>query len=218
VDNPPVDNGPPPVPRQAPVPIVGTNGDDNFAAQGGDSSFVGLSGTDTITFNFKLVDATISFAGNQIIIDGPNGISHTITNGIEVFNFQDGTVNERDGNPLVDDLFYYSVNHDVWTAHVDADAHFLNFGWKEGRDPNGWFDTKGYLAHNPDVAAAGLNPLTHYDLFGFREGRDPSARFDTKLYLSHYPDVAAAHVDPLAHFLSVGIEEGRMPFSDGVWG
>ena len=38
--------------------------------------------------------------------------------------FTDGTVNNNDGNPLVDDLFYYSRNHDVWNAHVDADQHY----------------------------------------------------------------------------------------------
>jgi autotransporter-associated beta strand protein len=204
--------------NQPPVPVNGTAGHDNFIAPSGDASFIGLGGTDGISFNFKLTDATITFSGNQIIIDGPNGSSHTVTNGIEVFNFTDGTVNERDGNPLVDDLFYYAQNHDVWLAHMDADAHFAQFGWKEGRNPNAFFDTKGYLAHYTDVAAAGINPLLHYDQFGWREGRDPSVQLDTKLYESHYPDVAAAHVDPLAHFLAVGAEEQRTPFSDGVWG
>jgi autotransporter-associated beta strand protein len=203
--------------RQPVVPVIGTDGDDSFTAPGGDSAFLGKRGVDSITFGFKLTDATVTYSGNDIIIDGPNA-SHTVVTGIETFVFTDGTVNNRDGNPLVDDLFYYARNHDVWNAHVDADTHFNLFGWREGRDPNAWFDTKGYLAQYADVKAAGINPLTHYDQLGWREGRDPSRAFDTGDYLSHNTDVAAAHVDPLAHFLMWGGEEARLPFNDGVWG
>ena len=206
---------PPPPPVQ---PVIGTAGDDSFTAPAGDSAFIGGRGVDSITFNFKLTDATVTHSGNDIVIDGPNGASHTVVSGIETFIFADGTVNTRDGNPLVDDLFYYVHNHDVWNAHVDADTHFAQFGWREGRDPNAWFDTKGYLSQYADVKAAGVNPLTHYDQFGWREGRDPSTAFDSGDYLSHNGDVAAAHVDPLAHFLAWAGEEGRTPFNDGVWG
>src|SRR5262249_31717146 len=128
-----------------------------------------LNDDSTATFNFRLLDATVSYSGDNVVIDGPGG-SHTVLNGfVHTFVFTDGTVENRDGNPLVDDLFYYSHNHDVWSAHVDADEHFNTFGWKEGRDPNAFFDTKGYLAAYADVKAAGVNPLTHYDQFGFKE-------------------------------------------------
>jgi hypothetical protein len=196
--------------------VTGTPGNDSFTALSGSERIDALGGTDGVTFNFRLVDATVTYAGNQVIIDGPT--SRTVLTGVEVFNFADGTVNNRDGSPLVDDLFYYAHNHDVWTAHIDADAHFNTFGWREGRDPNAWFDAKGYLAQYADVKAAGTNPLTHYDQFGWREGRDPSVAFDSSDYLAHNADVAAAHVDPLAHFLGSGAEEGRQPFNDGVWG
>jgi hypothetical protein len=106
----------------------------------------------------------------------------------------------------------------VWNAHADADQHFMQTGWKEGRNPDAFFDTKAYLATYADVAAAGVNPLTHYDQSGWKEGRDPSVNFDTKSYLSHYPDVAAAHLDPLAHFLQSGLQEGRSAFADGHFG
>ena len=78
-------------------------------------------------------------SGNQVIIDSAS--SHTVLTGFEVFAFTDGTVNNDDGNPLVDDLFYYSHNHDVWNAQVDADAHYHAFGWHEGRDPSAFFST-----------------------------------------------------------------------------
>ena len=59
--------------------------------------------------------------------------------GFEKFVFTDGTVDNSDGDALVDDLFYYAQNHDVWNAHADADAHYHAFGWQEGRDPNAFF-------------------------------------------------------------------------------
>jgi hypothetical protein len=198
-----------------PVPLVtlhGSAGGDSFDALPGNSRIDGQGGIDTISFNFKLVDATVSFIGNQVIVDGPTG-SHTVLTGFEVFNFTDGTVNENDGNPLVDDLYYYSQYHDVWNAHVDADAHYNTFGWHEGRNPDAFFSTVLYLSANPDVKAAGVNPLTQYDTVGWTQGRDPSILFDTDAYLKAYPDVAAAHVDPLAHFLAFGAQEGRTPFA-----
>jgi VCBS repeat-containing protein len=195
----------------------GTSGDDSFTALAGNERIDGGLGNDTITFGFRLVDARVSYVGGTTVIDGPGG-SHTVLTGFEIFKFTDGTVNNNDGNPLVDDLFYYAQNHDVWTAHVDADQHYNTNGWKEGRNPNPWFDTAGYLAQYRDVAAAGINPLEHYDQFGWREGRDPSPRFDTTDYLSHYLDVAAVNVDPLAHFVTWGFQEARLAFNDGVWG
>jgi hypothetical protein len=195
--------------------LVGTPGADSFTPST-NQVIHALGGTDTITFSFRLVDATFTYQDDVIIIDGPS--LHTVISGFEKFVFTDGTVDNRDGSPLIDDLFYYSRNHDVWAAHVDADTHFNTFGWKEGRDPNALFDTNGYLNVYADVRAAGVNPLTHYDQFGFKEGRDPSKQLDTAQYLSHNGDVAAVHFDPLAHFLENGREEGRAPFNDGHFG
>src|SRR5262249_30176376 len=156
-------------------------------------------------FNFKLTDATISFSGDQVVVDGPG--SHTVLTGFETYVFSDGTVNQNDGDPLVDDLYYYSQNHDVWTAHVDADAHYHSVGWQEGRDPNAFFSTSLYLSLYPDVKAAGIDPLVHFDQHGWREGRIPSIAFNDSAYLAANPDVAAAGVDPLAHFLQSGEQE-----------
>jgi hypothetical protein len=203
------------VPAQL-APAIGTPGNDTFTAVTGNSQYDGLGGIDTINFNFRFTEATVTYSGNQVIIDGPT--SHTVLTGFEIYAFTDGTVNNNDSNPRVDDLFYYSRYHDVWNAHVDADTHYQASGWHEGRDPNAWFDAAGYLAHYQDVAAAGVNPLDHYHQFGWREGRDPSVSFDTAAYLAQNPDVAAAHVDPLQHFLQYGQFEGRVPVTDGVWG
>jgi len=190
--------------------IVGSADDDSFAALPGNERIDAGHGTDTITFNFKLTDATITHTGNMVIVDGPSG-SHTVLTGVEIFNFTDGTVNNADGEPLVDDLFYYARNHDVWTARVDADAHYDQYGWREGRDPNAFFSTATYLSQNADVRAADLNPLDHYAAYGWWEGRQPPVGFEPAHYLAAYPDVKDAGIDPLAHFLVWGVQEGRWP-------
>ena len=154
----------------------GTPNDDSFVRDllpTGDIRIDALGGFgDTITFNFRLTDATVRYVGNTIIIDGPS--SHTVLTGFEKYEFTDGTVDNNDGSPLIDDLFYYSTYHDVWNAHVDADGHFATFGWHEGRDPSAFFSTSTYLSVYPDVAAGGGNLLTHFHDNGWLEGRVPS--------------------------------------------
>jgi hypothetical protein len=194
----------------------GTPADDTFAAPLDVSRINALGGHDTVTFGFRLVDATVTYEDDKVIIDGPS--SHTVLTGVEKFVFTDGTVDNSDGNPLVDDLFYYARNHDVWNARVDADAHYALFGAHEGRDPNAWFDARGYLAAYADVRAAGVDPLEHYLTFGWKEGRDPSVSFDTSAYLAANPDVAAAGINPLRHYLEFGLAEGRSAHGEGLWG
>src|SRR5262249_6171833 len=147
--------------------LTGTAGDDSFTALAGSERIDAGPGVDTITFGFRLTDATITFAGNQVIVDGTS--SHTVVTGFEVYGLTDGRVNQNDGGPLVDDLYYYSRNPDVWNAHVDADAHYHQFGWHEGRDPNAFFSTTFYLSLNQDVKAAGVDPLVHFDQSGWKE-------------------------------------------------
>ena len=105
-----------------PQHLFGTPGDDAFDLLPGNVRIDALGGNDTITFNFRLVDATVSHVGNTVIIDGPS--SHMVLTGFERYVFTDGTADNNDGNPLVDDLFYYSTYHDVWNAHVGADDHY----------------------------------------------------------------------------------------------
>jgi len=202
--------------------IVGTSGNDSFAAPSDGTWFYEAGGgNDTITFSFRLTDAFVTYSGNTVIIDVRAPLStgqlpqalpgHFVLSGFEKYVFTDGTVDDNDGNPLVDDLYYYSHNHDVWTAHADADQHYNQYGWHEGRDPNAFFSTTFYLSLNQDVKAAGVNPLTQFDQSGWKEGRAPSAAFDDTKYLQANPDIAAAHIDPLAHFLQFGAGEGRQP-------
>ena len=143
------------------------------------------SAIDTVAFDFALTDATVTWRDNLVIIDGPS--SHTVLSGFETYVFTDGTVQNADGDRLVDDLFYYSRNHELWNAHADADAHYHATGWREGRDPNAFFDTDLYLAISPDVRNAGIDPLVHFDQSGWREGRVASPNFDPAKYLASTP-------------------------------
>ncbi|WP_335645513.1 hypothetical protein [Methylobacterium durans] len=188
--------------------LSGGAGNDSFIGGAGDDVISGGSGTDRAIFTFALSAARIgATADGAVTITGSEGTD--TFRGIEEFQFSDRTVAVNDGSPLVDDLFYLIRNPDVAASGIDPDAHYAQFGWREGRDPNAFLSTDGYLAANPDVARAGQNPLDHYALFGGREGRDPAANFDNEAYLRANPDVAAAGFNPLVHFLTFGQEEGR---------
>jgi Ca2+-binding RTX toxin-like protein len=189
--------------------LTGSGGDDSFNAPAGNARIDGLGGFDTVSFGFKLIEATVGYVDNTIVIDGPS--SHTVLTGVERFAFTDGTIDNADSSPLIDDLFYNSQNHDVWSAHIDADFHYNAIGWREGRDPSAFFETSLYLWTYPDVAAGGGNPLTHFDTVGWKEFRVPSLEFGTRQYFDANPDVKAAQLDPLWHFLAVGAGEGRLP-------
>ena len=147
-----------------------------------------------------------------MIVESPDSSNRTVVTGFETFVFTDGTVNNNDGNPLVDDLYYYVKNYDVWNAHADADLHYDALGWREGRNPNEFFQTVVYLSANPDVKAAGINPLTHYDTVGWTQGLDPLDPVRHRCVPEGLPEVAATHVDPLRDFLQFGQEAGRENF------
>lgn len=185
------------------------SGDDIVIGAGGNDTLNGGAGIDTARFSLNFTDYTFTFSGAQIVVNGPEG-QDTLT-GFEAFAFQDGTIQNNDSNPFVDDLFYSANNIDVWNAGVDAATHYDQYGWHEGRDPNAYFDTDFYLSTYPDVANAGINPLQHYIEYGAHEGRNPSAAFNTNAYLAANPDVAAAGMNPLLHFLLYGAGEGRSP-------
>ena len=109
--------------------LTGTPSDDTYTALPGNERIDAHGGNDTVKFGFKLTEATFTWAGTELTVDGP--ASHTILTGFETFVFTDGTVQQRDGDALVDDLFYYAQNHDVWNAQADADAAF-SCVWLEG--------------------------------------------------------------------------------------
>ena len=154
--------------------LFGTPGDDNFVAlrQPGDRC-AGL-GNDTITFDFRLVDATVTYAGNSV--HHRSAASHTVLSGFETYVFTDGTVNNKDADVLVDDLFYYAQNHDVWNAQRMPTSTTISSAGTRGATRTRSSRPRSISAANPDVKAAGVDPLIHFDQVGWKEGRVPVAR------------------------------------------
>lgn len=185
--------------------LKGGAGNDWLNGGTGNDWLDGGAGVDTAAFNFSLAQATVDYGYRAMVVKGGGAVESLVS--IEKLQFSDKTVVQGDG--LIDDMFYYTHNRDVLNAGADADPHYSNYGWREGRDPNEFFSTSEYLAKYHDVAAAGIDPLQHYDQYGWKEGRDPSANFHTSEYLRINPDVAAAKIDPLEHYLKYGIYEGR---------
>lgn len=116
-----------------------------------------------------------------------------------------------------DPEYYVRAYQDVAASGMDSYAHFLQYGWREGRNPNSFFSTTGYLEAYPDVARAGQNPLIHYANHGWLERRDPSTQFDTDMYLEHNQGVKEAGMNPLFHYLVWGANEGRAPQGNGTF-
>lgn len=187
--------------------LIGGAGDDILQGRGGNDLLVGGDGIDTAVFSGNFALYSTQDLGTKVIVLGPDGLD-TLT-GVERLTFADGTINLVDNDPLFDTLYYYQHNLDVFSAGLDAKAHYNAYGFAEGRDPNAYFDTSAYLSANRDVAAALLNPLEHFRTNGEAEGRDPSTIFDDAGYLALNPDVATAGLKPLEHFLSYGLAEGR---------
>ena len=73
--------------------LFGTTGDDDFVASGNQAIVAGL-GSDTITFDFRLVDATVTYAGHSVLIDRAS--SHTVLSGFDTYVFTDGIVHNQD--------------------------------------------------------------------------------------------------------------------------
>jgi hypothetical protein len=67
------------------------------------------SSTSMQVFDFNFVDAVLSYGSDgRTTLTGPDGMVHDIT-GVARMAFNDGYINEADGSPLVDDLYYDRV-------------------------------------------------------------------------------------------------------------
>ena len=74
-------------------------------------------------------------------------------------------------NSRFDRRWYLATNRDVRKSKMAPAAHYLEYGWREGRDPSLLFSTSRYLSNNPDVQEMGICPLLHWKLKGKREKR-----------------------------------------------
>ena len=97
-----------------------------------------------------------------------------------------------------DAAFYRARNPDVTAAGVDPLAHFLAYGWKEGRDPSPDFSIEAYREMNPDVGED-LNPFVHYITIGRAQGRSGKRelgfRYEIIAKLGTMEDRVAAYRD-----------------------
>ena len=60
-----------------------------------------------------------------------------------------------------DPAFYLATYPDVARAKMDPLAHYIKWGWKEGRKPAPWFDRKKYISENPSSADSEIDAFVH---------------------------------------------------------
>lgn len=89
-------------------------------------------------------------------------------NGSSEKNFSDDV--QIISNSLLFDSAWYCRNYG-YGEYLNAAAHYLNVGWREGKEPSEFFSGADYLQKFPDVAKSGMNPLLHFEKFGRHEHR-----------------------------------------------
>jgi len=67
--------------------------------------------------------------------------------------------------------WYLHQYQDVREKAMAPAAHYLLYGWREGRDPSPRFSTHRYLLCNPDIRRYNICPLVHWKLKGKKEKR-----------------------------------------------
>ena len=185
--------------------LFGTPDNDAFAVAPGNVRIDALGGFgDTITFDFRLVDASVRYVGNTVIIDGPS--SHTVLTGFEVFQFTDGTVNNNDGIRWSTTC---STIRSITTCGPRMPTPMRTSFVRPARGPR----PERVLLHRglsfgQSRREGGRHrPARPFRPIGWMEGRVPSIHFDPAQYLAANPDVAAAAIDPLRHFSSSAIRK-----------
>jgi GT2 family glycosyltransferase len=138
--------------------------------------------------------------------------------------------------PYFDADFYRSRYADMNGPDDRMLAHYMIYGWREGRNPSAQFSTRYYLEANEDVAQAGVNPLLHYIEQGQDEGRLPlpaeqvaadvarsdldavRPQFDAGFYRATNEDlpeeIRADDAALLLHFMTQGWRDRRDPRAD----
>lgn len=127
----------------------------------------------------------------------------------------DITVDEDD----FDARWYLAQYPDVAASGIDAYAHYVANGKKEGRLPRaprvpraaveqaprtGWWQRlSGGQGDGARADAAGATGA------GANANAEADEAFDAEFYLLQYPDIASAGVDPYEHYISHGKAEGR---------
>ncbi|MFB9969156.1 M10 family metallopeptidase [Pseudoroseomonas cervicalis] len=230
-------------PRSLIENAIGGSGDDTIFGNGADNRLEGGLGTnildgrggfDTAVIAAALTDITYSFEGRYLAFERPDEKGDLAIR-IEAFAFSDGTVIRDDGFALLDDLYYYTQNHDIWLAGADAEAHYAASGWREGARPQRLLLHRGLSGDEPgcgrgryrpaaalpgvrlEGAARPLRRLRHRRLSGALHrcggGRDQPARALPGLWPGRGPAAAAgggrAERHRLRRQLLPAVEPGR---------
>jgi hypothetical protein len=124
-----------------------------------------------------------------------------------------------------DEEWYLKTYPDVAKASLPPLAHYLMYGWREGRDPSPSFSTTFYLEKYADVRVVGVNPLFHYVMVGRLQKRvtrpNPNdapeviPRIARELDLNFYSKKTGLRFDSAedaaAHYVKFGAEQGADP-------
>lgn len=132
---------------------------------------------------------------------------------------------------------YYSFLYPDYSLQTSMPlAHYLRYGWKEGKNPSPLFNNQLFLLRNPNIIDSGLSPLEYFNLNGGQTLEDFLAAriqneselralkkqieeigyylayrarlFDPDYYRQNNEDLRDV-TDALAHFTSNGWKEGR---------
>ena len=121
------------------------------------------------------------------------------------------TVRDVLGSGLFDADWYALNNPDVQNTAQTPIAHYIQFGWREGRDPHPLFRSQWYLEAFPELLTLRTPPVEHYFRVGWRVGANPHPLFSLEWYLNNNPDIKNSGLEPLTHYLAFGDREGRSP-------
>jgi glycosyltransferase involved in cell wall biosynthesis len=149
-----------------------------------------------IDANLRLIECFLSqFEPHRL------GITGSTDQRVSILRYLLELSNELVDFPLFSSAFYLANYKDVETAGVNALAHYLRYGGKEGRESHILFDAQFYREQSPDVCALGELPVSHYIKWGAEKGRNPHPLFDTSHYLKHDRDALSSGMNPLVHYL-----------------
>ena len=141
----------------------GSAGADSFVAFGGSERIDAGVGIDTVTFGFKLIDATVTLSGQHGRSSTDRRAAIRCSPASRCFELHRRHRAQRRRHPAGRrPVLLFAAITTCGTRMSMPMRISLSFGRHEGRDPSVFFSTVVYRSANPDVAAAGVNPLDSF--------------------------------------------------------
>jgi hypothetical protein len=199
--------------------LYGMAGADELDGMAGNDVLIGGAGADIARFHSaRAANVIVAYGGTVAVFNAANHETDWMKE-IETLQFDNLSL-QTAGLPEFPALDYIATYDDLSRAlgaNAEAGfAHFVNFGFFEGRTQDG-FDGLQYLATYDDlIRAFGADErraAEHFIGFGLNEGRVRDG-FDGLQYLATYDDLIRAFGadDRRAaqHFIGFGLNEGRV--------